>query len=121
LPGIVLTLTYGAWRGSYPLLSSHVWIPIGRGLVEGGRRSSVRLPDYMKAVPRGTLIELCHYAGDVRLRRSNNRKEYLVRVDGRPLSSGHPVTAAAAGSIAYGSGSDASTELDYALTPEGRP
>src|SRR6185503_14746500 len=83
--GLVLALSYGAWRWTYPLVAADVWIPLGRGLVANGRLATIRLPDFLVAVPRGALLVLRARPGGPELRRSPERAEYTVTVDGHRL------------------------------------
>lgn len=115
---VVLALCFGSWRWTYPLVTSDTWIPLGRGLVSGGRRSTVRVPEFMSAIPRGTLLLIRHTDDATHLRRSAMRTEYVVSVDGRPLATGAQATLARSGAVEYGTTfmPERSTTLLYELT-----
>jgi len=111
---VVLTIAYGdRLRWSYPLIAAPVWIPVGRGLVAGGTRSSIRVPDFATAVPRGSLLLLRHLPEATTLRRAAQRPEYTVRVDGQPVPPGGTVTAGGSGTIHYALAHGRSTALTY--------
>lgn len=98
---VALTLAFGDWRWRYLLPDADQWLPFGRGLGPA-TGTTVRIPDFAAVVPRGRLLLIRHHAGTTRLHRCNERRDYLVRVDGRALPPGHSLPFAAAGRITYG-------------------
>ncbi|GGK07209.1 hypothetical protein GCM10010123_41320 [Pilimelia anulata] len=117
---VLLTLSYGdelTW--SYPLVATPTPVVVGRGPVAGGAVSSVRIPDYMSAVPRGPLLAVVHDGGEVRLGRTRARSEVLVTVDGVHLPPGRWRRLGPAGAIGYAKGRGTPSLLRYALAEEG--
>ncbi|WP_433077036.1 hypothetical protein ACQP1P_33450 [Dactylosporangium sp. CA-052675] len=115
-----LTLVYGDWRWRYLLPETDQWLPFGRGLgVTTG--AIVRIPDFVAVVPRGRLLLIRHHAGVTRLHRCNERRDYLVRVDGRALPPGHSLPVGASGRITYGQAAvrtgTGQSEVGYKLSP----
>lgn len=109
-----LTLRYGDWVWRYTLPDADMWVPLGRGLRLDDRRAVVRLPDHMAAVPRGALLLIRYSGGETQLCRSEERREYLIDVDGRRLSPGTPQRIRPGGRISYTRGGPA-TGLEYHL------
>ncbi|MBN1174056.1 MAG: hypothetical protein JXA67_17925 [Micromonosporaceae bacterium] len=89
---------------TYPLLSSPLWIPLGRGIWSRPGRQVHSLPDRARIVPRGPLIQLRCQGDEVDLRRSEHRiGEYLVSVDGQQLHCGHTARIEGDGTLSYSS------------------
>jgi len=115
---VVFTLLYGPWRWVFPVAGSPTWLPLGRGL-GAGPRATLRVPDFVTAVPRGALLRFRYRDGAAHLHRSHERTEYAVHVDGQPLAPGASVSVRPTGAIGYSLGAGASTTLRYELTPRG--
>lgn len=61
----------------------------------------VRLPDRLATVPRGALLLIRHRGGETQLCRSEERREFLLDVDGRRLSPGTAHRIRPAGRISF--------------------
>lgn len=115
---VVFTLVYGPWRWVFPVAGSPTWLPLGRGL-GAGPRATLRVPDFVTAVPRGALLRFRYRDGAAHLHRSAERVEYVVHVDNRPMVPGASVPVRPTGAIGYSLGAGASTTLRYELIPGG--
>ena len=81
-----LTLLYAAdLRLEYRLRSIDTWLGLGRLLPSAGKYVPVEVPRGVAAVPRGQLLMIRYHAGVVQVRRTPERPEYSVVVDGRRL------------------------------------
>ncbi|GAB3853697.1 hypothetical protein ACFPIJ_61850 [Dactylosporangium cerinum] len=101
-PVLVLTLAYERdHQYVFHLVASADWLPIRRGPAAEDFRYEIPLPDYLNAVPRGTLLDLRYWQGLVELRRTSARPDYAVQVDGHWLAPGQQLRIGPRGRIAY--------------------
>jgi hypothetical protein len=113
-PVRLLTLSFGRpHRFVFQLEPSPAWLPFRRGAHAAGLQYEIALPDYLSAVPRGTLLHLRYRRGVVQLRRTAARPEYRVDVDDRELAPDGRAPLADRGRIGFGN-HRGRTELRYA-------
>ena len=115
---LVLALSYDDYRAAFHLAPSRMWVPFGRGVSVKPGRMPVRLSDRVRAVPRGPLLLLRRKGEALQVRRSAERREYGVFLDGDFLEEGAVLEAAAAGTIAYAGNQGQTTHLRYRLLQE---
>jgi hypothetical protein len=99
----------------YPLDPADEWIQIGRQVASGPGRPAIRLPDFLTVVPRGALLELRYQLDRLELRRSRERAEYDVWVDGARLPPGQVTDIGPAAGIRYALGSRLESVLGFEL------
>jgi hypothetical protein len=98
---VALVVGYGdRLQWTYPLFSTDAWIPLGR-LVTHRPGPVLPMPAYLTAVPRGPLLMVRYWRDTVALRRTRERPEYAVVVDGQRLWPWRAVAVLPAGSIHY--------------------
>jgi hypothetical protein len=101
-PTLRLTLLYALdLKLEYRLRSLDAWLGLGRMLPRAGAYVPVELPVGVSAVPRGQLLLIRYHADLVQLRRTLDRPEYTVVVDGRPLEPRRQVVCGDHGTIEY--------------------
>jgi len=114
-PPRLLTLAFGpAHRFVFPLVVGPAWLAVRRGRPAADLRYEISLPEHFIAVPAGTLLQLRYEPGRVDLRRTDERTEYTVAVDGVALAPWQSVELGGGGSITYANGSGRSA-LRYVL------
>lgn len=113
-----LTLRYGVLQWAGPLTRADQWVPVGRGLAFTTRYAPIDLRDFGESLPRGALLQIRHWADQVRIRRTTNRPEYVVRLDGRQLPPNAQTAVDHTGIIEYLMINSRSAGISYELTWE---
>ncbi len=116
-----LTLLYAAdLRLEYRRRSIDTWLGLGRLLPSAGKYVPVEVPRGVAAVPRGQLLMIRYHAGVVQVRRTAERPEYSVVVDGRQLMPHQRVTCGESGTIEYDrAGQEAASIIRYHAVEDG--
>jgi hypothetical protein len=99
----------------YPLYVTDDWIRVGRAIPSSPQRPAIRLPGFLRAVPRGALLELRYRLTGLALRRTGERPEYDVSVDGRLLRPGQGTGIGAQAKVRYSTGSGVDSLLVFQL------
>jgi hypothetical protein len=99
----------------FPLFASDSWLPLGRDLPERLPGRALRIADHLTAVPRGALLEVRYRRGDVHVRRTYQRHDCAVFLDGLRLHPGDPVLLETDGTIDFVFTSTQRSMLTYQL------
>jgi hypothetical protein len=100
----------------FPLFAADAWLPLGRGLPEHLPSRALRIADHLTAIPRGALLELRYQRGDVHLRRTYERPDCAVFVDGLRLHPGDSCLLDADGTVDFVFSNTLRSMLTYQLT-----
>jgi hypothetical protein len=114
--GTALILTFDVkLRFRFPLYTSQTWLPLGRDLPENLNSPALRIPNHVTVVPRGAIVEVRYRRDDVHLRRTHNRRDCVVFVDGLRLVPDDPILLEPAGEIIFVFGTALRSVLAYQL------
>jgi hypothetical protein len=117
-----LTFQHGQLTFPFRLVEREDWVPFGRNVPAAGGRQPLRLPDAADSFPNGALVDVRFWNGRCDLRRTPERDDYVVYVNGRHLRPGDECRdVPRTGTVLFRARHGTVAPLGYSLALERRP